>query len=172
MSPDTTTILLDTREPEPHPWTPYWPEADIIRGTLGVGDVCLLGNADVVVERKTPADLVACITGERERFERELRRATHLASFAVVVSGSLDAVLLYRRTVHVNSIVGTLAAWQRRYRIPFVFAGTDALAAQFAWRFLTQPVREAQRLLAEAGRAPVVAAAGGTGAPSKNHEIA
>ena len=142
------TLILDTREPDPHPWPNHWEGVTVVRGTLACGDVCLSGNADVAVERKTPEDLIGCLAGERERFERELRRATHLHSFAVVVSGSLDDVLLRRRGLHVNAILGTLAAWSRRYRHPFIFAGNDALAAGFTLRFLTQPVREAKRLLA------------------------
>src|SRR5258707_1341051 len=107
------TLLLDTREPDPHPWPAFWFGVDVTRGTLACGDVCLACNADVCIERKTPEDLIACMTGERERFERELRRATHLASFAVVVSGSLDDLLLRRRGLAVASILGSLAAWQR-----------------------------------------------------------
>jgi ERCC4-type nuclease len=98
------TIVIDTREPDPHPWPRHWRGATVVRGTLACGDVCLEGNADVCIERKTPEDLIGCLAGERERFERELRRATHLASFAVVVSGSLDDLLLRRRGLHVNAI--------------------------------------------------------------------
>lgn len=145
-------LLLDTREPDPHPWVPYWPEVTTERATLSCGDIALAGNVDVAIERKTPADLLGCMTAGRERFERELRRATHLASFAVVVSDSFDGLLLRRRGLAVASIVGTLAAWQRRYRIPFIFAGNDQIAADFTWRFLTQPFREAQRLVSDVDR--------------------
>lgn len=147
------TVLLDTREPDPHPWPPFWPNATTERATLACGDVCIDGNGDVVVERKTPEDLLGCMATGRERFERELRRGTHLASFAVVVSGSLDDLLLRRRGMAVASILGTLAAWQRRYRHPFFLAGNDSLAADFTLRFLTQPFREAQKLLAGSGEA-------------------
>jgi len=147
------TILLDTREPDPHPWPPFWPDATTERATLACGDVCLSGNADVAVERKTPEDLLSCMTASRDRFERELRRATHLASFAVVVSGSLADLLQRRRGLAVASILGTLAAWQRRYRHPFVFAGNDGLAADFTWRFLVQPFREAKGLMSQCNRA-------------------
>jgi len=76
------TVILDTREPDPHPWPPFWPDAVVNRATLAVGDICLASNADVAVERKTPSDLLSCMTAGRERFERELRRATHLAASA------------------------------------------------------------------------------------------
>ena len=118
-----------------------------MQGTLPAGDICLAGNPDVVVERKTIADLVACIGAERDRFERVLHRATHLASFAVVVSGSFADLLRERRGLHQNAVVGSLAAWQRRYRLPFFFAGADSLAANFTLRFLCNPLLEAQRLM-------------------------
>lgn len=140
------TILIDTREPSPHPWTAYWPDTPTATATLETGDICAAGNLDIVIERKTPADLLGCMTSGRERFERELRRATHLASFAVVISGSFDDLLLHRRGMAASSVIGTLAAWQRRYRHPFFFAGNDELAADFTMRFLSQPFREASVL--------------------------
>lgn len=108
----------------------------------------MAANPGVVVERKEPSDLIAVLSAGRERFERELKRATHLDSFCVVVSGSFEDCLLRRRGLHVNCVVGTLAAWQRRYRIPFLFAGSDKVAADFTLRYLTQPVREAERMIA------------------------
>jgi len=60
-----------------------------------------------------------------------------------------------QRRIHPNAILGTLAAWSRRYRHPILFAGNDRLAAEFALRFLCQPFREAQRLLAASRRAAV-----------------
>jgi ERCC4-type nuclease len=138
------TIHLDTREPDPHPWARYWDFATIVRATLGVGDICIAGNADVAVERKTPEDLIGCMGAGRERFERELRRACHIDRFVVIISSSLDDLLLRKRGMNTESVLGTLAAWQRRYRHPFMFCGNDQLAADFCQRFLTQPVREAK----------------------------
>ncbi|MBI3759594.1 MAG: ERCC4 domain-containing protein [Deltaproteobacteria bacterium] len=140
-------MVIDTREPAPHPWPAFWAGVTVRRDGLETGDICLPGNPDVAVERKTPADLVACFGAERQRFERELRRGTHLDRFIVVCSGSVSDVLAHRRGLSASSIIGSLAAWQRRYRIPFVFAGTDAIAADFTLRFLTQPVGEAERLV-------------------------
>jgi hypothetical protein len=56
--------------------------------------------------------------------------------------------LAHRRCrLAVASIIGTLATWRRRYRYPSFFAGNDQLAADFVWRFLIQPFREAEKLL-------------------------
>jgi hypothetical protein len=74
-----------------------------------------------VIERKTPSDLIACMTSARERFERELARSRYLGCF-VVVEGSLPDVLAARRQMSEAGVIGTLAAWQRRYT-GFFFAG-------------------------------------------------
>lgn len=153
-------IAIDSREPWPHPWAPYWPGVTVVRATLDTGDIALSANLDVAIERKTASDMVSCITSERDRFERELRRAACCCdSFAVVISASLEDLLSQRRGLHPNAALGTLAAWSRRYRHPLFFAGNDQLAAEFTLRFLTQPAREAKRLLTTSGRAAVVAIA-------------
>ncbi len=48
------------------------------------------------------------------------------------------------REVHPNAIMGTIAAWTRR-GWPVVFAGGVELAAQFSFRFLVGPLKEAER---------------------------
>jgi ERCC4-type nuclease len=83
---------------------------------LETGDLALAAMPEgAVVERKTPSDLVACMTSARERFERELLRSRYLGRFVVVVGGSLPDVLASRRQMSEASVIGTLAAWQRRY---------------------------------------------------------
>ena len=49
------------------------------------------------------------------------------------------------RGIHHNAVVGTLATWTRRY-CPFVFCGSDRLAADFAFRFLVGQLRGIERL--------------------------
>jgi hypothetical protein len=96
------------------------------------------------VERKTPSDMVACMTSARDRFERELARSRYLGRFVVVVEGSLPDLLAARRAMSEASVIGTLAAWQRRYA-GFVFAGTVKFAAEFSWRYLAGQVSDIQR---------------------------
>ena len=98
-----------------------------------------------VVERKTPSDLVACMTSARERFERELVRSRYLGRFVIVVEGDLQDVLAARRQMSEASVIGTLAAWQRRYT-GFFFAGSIKIAAEFSFRFLAGQVAEIERV--------------------------
>lgn len=149
MNPTPVTILCDTREPDwqCHPWRNSVPaHVTIQRATLETGDFALAGNeTGAVVERKTVADLLACIGGERERFERELARSRYCGRFIVVCEGSLDALITAGSGFHLPSLLGTLAAWQRRF-CPILFAGRPAIAAHFALSFLCGPVNEAERL--------------------------
>jgi DNA excision repair protein ERCC-4 len=143
------TILCDTREPWPHPWHPHLPPGwHLTREGLGTGDPCVAQLPEgVVIERKTPADLAACIGRERERFERELRRGRYCGRFIVIVEGDLAAVILAARGIHRNAVVGTLAAWSVRF-CPFIFAGDIATAAAIAFRALAAQVRDADRITA------------------------
>ena len=66
----------------------------------------------------------------------------------VVCDGSLADLLTeaHRRGGGMNSasIIGTLAAWQRRF-CPFFFAGNVQIAAEFTERFLRGQIKEAER---------------------------
>lgn len=150
MSAPQPSLIVDTREPWPeHPWKPYFPpEVQLVRQTLETGDFCLAGAQDgAVIERKSPTDFLACVGRERERFERELLRARFCGSFAIVVEGSLAGVMQANRGLHPNVIFGSVAAWTRR-GFPVVFCSTPDYAANFTWRYLSQQVTEAKRLLA------------------------
>ena len=144
-------ILIDSRESaDPHPWIPFFSEdVRIERGTLETGDFALAALPDAaVIERKAVGDLYACLGRERERFERELARSRYLGRLVVVCEGSFAdlAMEAHRRGGLLSdaSIIGTVAAWQRRY-CPFFFAGSVRVAAEFTERFLRGQIKEAER---------------------------
>lgn len=145
---ETVRLICDTREQLPHPWEKHLPaQVTLERGTLETGDFCLKGLEDgAIVERKTVSDLLGCITRERDRFERELKRGRHCGAFCVVVEGSLQDCLSLRGDLAETALVGSVASWTRRY-CPFVFCGGEREAAQFAWRFLQGQVRDAKVIL-------------------------
>ena len=140
-------IVIDSREPTPHPWAPYLPEGlTYAQGTLETGDFTLEGYADlVVVERKTGPDLLGCIGANRDRFERELKRSRHIGHFCIIVESTLPAILKEARGIHPAAILGTITAWTRRY-CPILFAGSPELAARLAFRWLMQPFDEAEKI--------------------------
>ncbi len=139
-------LLKDTREMDwpDHPWLPYIPnDWHIAVATLPTGDFTLQGAEDgAVIERKAVSDLLGCMGAGRERFERELQRGRYCGRFIVIVEGNYSDLIAAARGLSINAIIGTLAAWQRRY-CPFFFAGDVATAVAFALRFLSQPYNEA-----------------------------
>jgi DNA excision repair protein ERCC-4 len=102
------------------------------RASIETGDLVLAGLSErAAVEKKTPSGLITGMSSARDRFERELARSRYLGRFVVVVEGSLQDVLAARRQMSEPSVIGTLAAWQRRYTDIFV-AGSVKLAAESA----------------------------------------
>lgn len=150
--PVRTPIIIDTREPWPHPWARHLPEAVFIREGLATGDIALAGNSAIVVERKTISDFLGTITAGRDRFERELARARELHQFHIIVEGSLGDVMAERGGMTAASLLGTVAALTRRGS-PIHFADTEKMAAQLAYAILTQPWNEANKLASRVGRA-------------------
>lgn len=147
-----TPILIDTREPWPHPWAKHLPEATFIQQGLETGDIALAGNPSIVVERKTVSDFLGTITAGRDRFKNELKRARELQQFHIIVEGSMIDCAAERGGMTMASLIGTVAAISRR-NCPIHFACTERYAAQLAFAILTQPYNEANKLATSVKRA-------------------
>ena len=145
------TLQIDTREPWPHPWQRHLPEVTFQRHGLETGDICLAGNPLLVIERKTVSDFLGSITSGRERFNNELRRARYLDAFWIIVEGSLPDVNARKGGMSEASLLGTIAAFSRR-GIQIIFAGSERMAALIAWRLLSQPIAEANRLVKDCAK--------------------
>ena len=144
-------ILVDTREQCPFAFNHEKYFGTIVEpGALDTGDYSLSGLSDrVAVERKSLADLVACLSRERERFERELQRATGLDAFVVVIEAAWADLAggQYRSEMNPHSACQSVAAFMARYRVPFVFAGSRAGAEYVCWSFLRQYLESARKRL-------------------------
>jgi len=101
----------------------------------------------VAVERKSVPDLVASVTRERERFERELARGRGMDLFVVVIEGSLEDVRQhnYRSKTKPHAVLQSMVAFQVRYRVGWVWAGNPAGAAYFTFWILSKYVAEAEK---------------------------
>jgi ERCC4-type nuclease len=145
---NNVVIVVDTREPWPHPWTRWLPDhVQLERGTLDTGDFALAGLPDgAVVERKTVSDFLGCMTSNRERFERELARSRYCGRFIIIVEGGLLDCLRERGGLSEASLLGTVAAFSRRYA-PIIFAGSERYAAELCWRFLAGQITEGHRIV-------------------------
>lgn len=130
----SSLIVVDSRETLPIGFPGATTKA------LASGDYSILGMEDrVALERKTLADLYACVGGERRRFERELERLVDFEYAAVIIEASLANLLQgyqYSR-VHPNSVVGSILAWSVKYnQLPFFFAENRRYCRVFIYRLL------------------------------------
>jgi hypothetical protein len=142
-------IIVDSREQEPFTFRHEKYAGVVVEsGTLPVGDYSLAGLTDrVAVERKSLPDLVACLSRERGRFERELQRAAALDAFAVVVEATWAdlAAGQYRSQLNPHAACQSVLAFTCRYRAPFLFAGSRAGAEYSCWGFLRQYLESARK---------------------------
>ncbi|WP_420892157.1 ERCC4 domain-containing protein [Nitratidesulfovibrio vulgaris] len=124
-------LVTDTREQRPLDFT-RWPEITVTTATLRAGDYSLVGFEDrFALERKSLPDLVASVTTHRERFERELQTLRGYDLAAIVAECDTGHVLRheYRSKASPDSVLQSLAAFQVRYRVPTLWAGSPQGAA-------------------------------------------
>jgi ERCC4-type nuclease len=142
-------VVIDSREQAPFAFQHVRYAGTVTEGgTLGTGDYSLAGLTDrVAVERKSLPDLVACLSRERDRFERELQRAVALDAFAVVVEAAWADLAggKYRSQMNPHSACQSVLAFSVRYRVPFLFAGSRSGAEYICWGFLKQYLASARK---------------------------
>jgi DNA excision repair protein ERCC-4 len=134
-------ILIDTREQAP---LRFSDAVDVETVTLETGDYSLRGFSDSVrVERKSKADLVACVGPERERFLDQMQRLARYQVRALVVEASWAelAAGAYRSNTNPKSVTGTLLALMTDLAVPVLLAGDSRAAAEAVERLLTRVAR-------------------------------
>lgn len=130
--------------------------ATVVRG-LTSGDYSLVGAEHLfAVERKSLADLVACVTTERARFERELIRLRGYRFHRLLIVCTEDDIVAgrYRSITTPNAVLSSLATWEARFDVPVVFGDTPTIAGIIVvnWiRFFAREiVKDAGNVLATA----------------------
>jgi len=116
--------IIDSREQRPYAFT----GPSEVR-VLETGDYSLANlESQVAIERKSIDDLIACLTTERDRFERELQRGRSLDYFALVIEGSLMDLANgnYRSEMSPKAALQSLFAFSIRFRLPIWFAENRA----------------------------------------------
>ena len=110
------------------------------RATLNYGDYCgqiTINNSDIydtaqavrptcVIERKMSLDeLAMCFTRGRDRFRREMERATAAGAkiYLLTEGGDWEKIFRhsYRSRFNPNAFIATLTAWMVRYEINVLF---------------------------------------------------
>jgi ERCC4-type nuclease len=120
------------------------PKFSTLRSRLDVGDYSFLEDAgntgNAAVERKSLCDLYSTFsTKNRERFMDEMAKLARMQTRAVVIEATMHDVLIKRpkfSRLNAHSLLGTIAAWQTLFNVPFVFAGNRALAEIFTFMLL------------------------------------
>jgi DNA excision repair protein ERCC-4 len=144
-------IIRDSREQNGFAFADY--PATVEVETLASGDYSLQGFENRIgIERKSLSDLLASISTERPRFERELARLRGFDCAAVVVEEPAHAL----RSGRYRSQMDPAAAWQSvialsmRYRVPFFWAENRADAERICFdclrHFQRDRVKELQAL--------------------------
>ena len=151
-------IIVDTREQNPFAFQgSRYDGVEVEFGTLGTGDYLLEDLTDrVAVERKSLDDLIGCLMGSnRERFERELQRATEFELFRVVVEASWSALVRgeYQSKMKPHSACQSVIALSQRYNVPFDFAWSRVGAEYLCWSFLRHYLENERKRLKEIARA-------------------
>lgn len=134
-------VVIDSREQVPLPIRLL---PSITTG-LTSGDYSFSGGEDqFAVEKKSLGDLIACVTGERPRFERELHRLRgfRFARLLVLADPMEITEHRYRSSVNPQAVWGSLSAWECRFNIPVVFIPDPEVAGQQVERWIVYFSRE------------------------------
>lgn len=134
------TYIIDTREQKP------WLLSPCVRRRLSVGDYSVVGYEDrLVVERKSLADLTHTLTRGWQRFRIELAALSKMTlhpgpsgTVAVVIESSVVDLQAHRYPSKVLpvAILQRIAAIERSYGVPFIWAEDRPKAVRWAQEFL------------------------------------
>ena len=133
-------IIVDTREQTPF----VFAHLPTVTDTLATGDYSIAGLTHLIcVERKSLADLLACVGRERDRFVRELQRLSAYPYRLLVVES--DAAAIERGgwpgKIQPAHVMGSLASWTVRYGLPVWLGGGHDACGRFVERWLYQAAR-------------------------------
>lgn len=147
-------IIVDTRETNAYRFNSrlvpphlenHYVDVTVTRAKLDTGDYSLLGFESVIaVERKSSlTELVGNLSTSRERFERELQRATDLKYFYVIIEAPFHLLMMgqYKSMMNPHAAVQSITAFMERYHTPFIFAGNRTAAEYLTWSIMHQFLR-------------------------------
>ena len=137
-------VVVDTREQEGFAYTferfPKW-FAGVERATLLAGDYSIKGMEHcLAIERKSLADLVNSVIGDRTRFLAQCKSLAARKRKAIVIEAGLAQVKSpYPESMaHPNAVVGTLIALQERWDIQVLWCDTAELAEETVAHILSK----------------------------------
>lgn len=156
LKPELLTGIQDTREQNPLDLSPLRIEV----ATLDTGDYSVKGLEHVVsIERKSLADLLGCIGGSRERFDREVQRLLAYPVRALVVEAEWRDLEegQWNSKITPAAAIGSCMGWIAA-GLPIVMCSDHARAGRFVARMLVIAARrrwrEARALIDAATQEP------------------
>ena len=153
MTAERHVIVQDTREQQPLPLQQLVSELGlpfvVEVGAMPTGDYCIRGlEHRLLIERKSLADLVACVGPERGRFERELERMAEQTAWRVLLIESSESEIeahRYRSRISPRAVRGSIAAWSRDYGLQPWLTGTREGSTRWAITMLDSVRRDVER---------------------------
>lgn len=145
LRPESITAVIDSREQLPLNLSPL----QTVRATLTTGDYSLVGLENhVAIERKSLGDLLSCVGGERERFNREVQRLLGYEVRALVVESTWPELEAgnWRSKVKPRAAVGSVLGWIAM-GLPAIMAGDHQRAGTYVSRLLYITARRRWREL-------------------------
>ena len=138
LDPSQVVCLVDTREQNPLDLAPL----KTVAGTLQTGDYALQGCDEIRIERKSLPDLIACVGGDRERFDREIERLLAFRVRVLLIEATWEqieshepAMPQWRGKVTREAVIGSLLGWQAA-GLSVHMAGDHERAGKHAARLL------------------------------------
>ena len=119
--PEQIIAVIDSREQCPLDVSPL----QSVTGTLTTGDYSIEGLENIIaIERKSLPDFLACVGGERGRFEREVQRLLAYPVRALVIETTWQQLEVgeWRSKVTPEAAIGSALGWllftcaRRRWR--------------------------------------------------------
>ncbi len=130
-------ILVDQQEKLP--LTRYFDvgKVKVEQVHLETGDYSLKGASDILcIERKGLGDLLACCTGERDRFMDQLRRMRRYPTRFLVIEAKREDIeaQIYSRNVGASSVINTVLGAAVRWNICVEYRdGPEQAARMVQW---------------------------------------
>lgn len=158
------TVVIDTRESAPYSFAGLKADAkDHCRPLvipaefhgLPTGDYSIAGlESQVVIERKSLADLYSTLAAGRERFEREHERMAEIVTgggfAAVVIEASWSQILNHPpqpSRLNPKTVFRTWLSWSVRYRVQWMAVDGRRLGEVTTFRLLEKFWNERQSLV-------------------------
>ena len=130
-------IIIDTREQLPFSFNGF--TCQVSRATLQTGDYSVKGyEKNIVVERKSKADLFQSVGRDRQRLQKEFERLTFVKYSAIVIEADWREIERKPENTIMNPVAvrNTLFSWCLKYNVIPILANDRREAERLTFEFL------------------------------------